>query len=675
LKNLNLLYHQNTFNWNRFRYFMTWSLYEVDENSEEEKHRELKPLTFCNGKTQQDVVKEILNAIEEGHKIIFVHGVCGTGKSAIALNVARKLGKTSVVVPVKGLQAQYKKDYEGNKYLLKENGDRLKISVMTGRKNHVCKFLKDNQSAIPRIKQEINAKLHDIFEGKKEEAKELIGKDESANNFNIPCKIEIREKNWQKIKRYINQNKNVNLKDFDDIKDVKRASVAAVCPYWSPVLPDRYELKCFSDSKKKSYMGLNNEKYIFYQGKPGCSFYEQFNAYVEADVLVFNSLKYKLETLLNRKPLTEVEIIDECDEFLDKFSNSREINLDRLQNSLVNASWLAEDFVEVIKEMGEIISYIKRDERILNAMDKDIIIPLRETGIYDLFRLLLKNQGMLYAIDEENYLFDFEETARMFESFILDSFITVSKKNESLVISVVTTNLAKMFKQLIDKNKALVLMSGTLHSDQVLRDIFGIEEFKKIDAEIEQQGEIEVKRTGLEMDCKYSNFSSGLYTREDYLKAFSKCVEVAKKPTLIHVNAFSDLPTEVELENCDIDNLISREKFLELQEKDKTGKIIEKFKDGQMDVLFSTKCSRGIDFPGEQCNSIIFTKYPNPNVKDAFWKILNKTQPQYYWEFYRDKAKRELWQKVYRGLRFKEDKVEVLSPDSRVLDAFEKEKV
>jgi len=29
-----------------------------------------------------------------------------------------------------------------------------------------------------------------------------------------------------------------------------------------------------------------------------------------------------------------------------------------------------------------------------------------------------------------------------------------------------------------------------------------------------------------------------------------------------------------------------------------------------------------------------------------------------------------LWQKIYRGLRFKEDHVYLLSPDTRVLEAF-----
>ena len=89
-----------------------------------------------------------------------------------------------------------------------------------------------------------------------------------------------------------------------------------------------------------------------------------------------------------------------------------------------------------------------------------------------------------------------------------------------------------------------------------------------------------------------------------------------------------------------------------------------------LEILFSTKASRGIDFPGDECNSIIFTKYPNPNVQDTFWKILNRTNPNQYWSFYKDKARRELLQKIYRGLRFKEDEVEVLSPDLRVLDFF-----
>ncbi len=95
-----------------------WSLYHNEKF--------LEPLVFSNGKSQSDVVKEVMGAIEQGEKIVFIHGICGTGKSCIALNIARKLGKASIVVPIKNLQTQYQKDYgEENKYLLKDNNEKF----------------------------------------------------------------------------------------------------------------------------------------------------------------------------------------------------------------------------------------------------------------------------------------------------------------------------------------------------------------------------------------------------------------------------------------------------------------------------------------------------------------------------------------------------------------------
>jgi Rad3-related DNA helicase len=643
---------------------MSWSLYERD--------RFLEPKVFSNGKSQQDIVNEVLASIKDGHKVIFIHGVCGTGKSAIALNITKRLGKASVVVPGKNLQQQYKNDYENNKYILKDNKQKLKISVMTGRKNHKCKFLEDNQNAIPKAIKEVNMKLHDIFAGKREEMKETIGKDISADNINIPCKIEIKEKNWQRIRKYLQENPDVNSKDFNNIKDVKRVSVAGVCPYWCPVIPDKYELggKSFVNCNQKKYLGLNNTNFIFYKRKPGCSFYEQFNSFIDSDVIIFNSMKYKLEMILNRKPLTEVEIIDECDEFLDSFSNQKNINLSKLQNALIYAIGESAESQITIHEIVEIVKQIKRNPRINDACMSNEIIPLKETGVYDLIKAVLDSPEFLEEIDEDNYLFELEEIARSFEGFVNETFITASKKEDNLILSLVTTNLAKKFREMVDKNKIIVLMSGTLHSENVLRNIFGLENFKIIEAEKEQQGQIEIVKTGLEMDCKYANFSSGKYSRDNYLKALDKCVEVSVKPTLVHVNAFVDLPNSEEKTRLDLQNLKSRDELVEIQGSDSEGNLIGEFKKGKTEVLFSTRAARGIDFPGDECKSIIFTKYPNPNVQDAFWRILMKTKPQFYWDFYRDKARRELWQKVYRGLRFKEDHIFLLSPDTRVLEEF-----
>ena len=134
------------------------------------------------------------------------------------------------------------------------------------------------------------------------------------------------------------------------------------------------------------------------------------------------------------------------------------------------------------------------------------------------------------------------------------------------------------------------------------------------------------------------------------------------------MNAFKDLPTEDEIKQLGLDNLMSMEKIKADQREDKEGLLVINFKKGLSKSLFTTKCSRGIDFPGEMCNSIIFTKYPNPNVSDTFWKVLQKTHPRYYWEFYKDKAWRGFLQRIYRALRSPNDKVKILSPDIRVLE-------
>ena len=49
-----------------------WSLCEGEKNFE--------PLVFSNGKSQEDIVKEVVDSIKSGSKIILIKWVCGTGK-------------------------------------------------------------------------------------------------------------------------------------------------------------------------------------------------------------------------------------------------------------------------------------------------------------------------------------------------------------------------------------------------------------------------------------------------------------------------------------------------------------------------------------------------------------------------------------------------------------------
>src|SRR3989344_6361996 len=275
---------------------MIWSLYNQEEY--------LEPLVFSNGKSQLDIVKETIKAIKEGHKIIFIKGICGTGKSAIALNIAKELGRTSIIVPVKPLQKQYEEDYTHKLHLLKDNGKKLKISVIDGRNNHKC-----------------------VFKGNC-----------MADNKSLPCDIEIKKENLELIKYYIKQNPFVDIEDFKDIKNVRRKSIAPACPYWSPIIcKDWFEHGyTLEDAEELEYKGLRNKTFTYHKRKEGCGYYGQFMSYINSDVIIFNSKKYELENLMDRKPATEVEIIDECDEFLDNLSGERRINLDRLSRILVN---------------------------------------------------------------------------------------------------------------------------------------------------------------------------------------------------------------------------------------------------------------------------------------------------------------------------------------------------
>jgi len=614
-----------------------------DYASEELSGDELCPMKFSNGKTQADVVKEVLNEIEKGEKIIFIKGVCGSGKSAMALNLARHFKKTSIVVPIKSLQKQYEHDYTKEKFILKKDNKKLNISVIKGRNNFSCPFLGGR-----------------------------------ADEEELPCVIDIREKNLGKIKEYIEMNPKVNKFDFENVSDVRRMSIAPSCPYWSPLLPSEIKAKAVEDAKKIKYNSISGKEFALFQRKKGCGYCDQYTAYADADVLIFNAMKYKLETAMGRKPKTDIEIIDECDEFLDDFAVEKKINLNRLLLALSNLAVEERENRQVVKEM------IHEINMLIMSPKNNEIEKLKETSFISLMEKIISHP-YLAEDAETNYYNSVFEALKEFEHLKDETYVSFErissqegqqglfgnfKSKEDLVyVNLVSINLAQKFKDIVDKNNVLILMSGTIHSEKVLKDIFGLDKFKTIEAETEMPGTVGKFRTGLEKNCKYENFRNGSVTREDYLKALEACMKNADKPILVHVFSFSDLPSEKEKEMYGLTETISKERLLELQGKDKTNYLIDDFKNKETDVLFTTKCSRGVDFAGDLCKSIVLTKFPYPNIQGLFWKILKKEQPEKFMEFYMDKSRRELIQKVARGVRFKGDHVLLLSPDSRVLDA------
>ncbi len=621
-----------------------WSLCKKDVNSDSilDQGECLEPLKFSNNKTQADIVQEVLTEINNGNKLIFIHGVCGTGKSAIALNLARHFKKTSIVVPIKSLQEQYETDYTQKKFILKKDKSPLKIAVIKGRNNFRCPF-----------------------------------NGEKADDPELPCTIELKEKNTPQLLQYISQNPDVKNEEFSTASDIKRMNIAPVCPYWAPIMPAEINPKGLSEVKKIKYETISGKQYALFQRKKGCPCTDQYEAYANADVLIFNSMKYQIETQIGRKPKTDLDIIDECDEFLDSFSSERKININRLASALTSLTPKDQDKRTAVKNLLKICNDILFNPPItdIKRLDKSPILQILETA--------LQNPNL--AEDEElNYYNTIVEIARSFENLLDESYISIEQqedyqsqsglfgqtsrnKENPIIITIVSINLAQKLSELIEQNNVLVMMSGTLHSEQVLKEIFGLKDFKIIQAESKNPGTVHIKKTGTELNCSFSNFKNNTITRSRYLKILDMQLSRATPPTLVHVSAFSDLPSEEENSKLMLDNIITQERLREIQKKGNSA--IDEFAAKQEDILFTTKCSRGIDFAGDKCNSIIITKFPYPNIQSLFWKILKQEQPDKFMQFYLDKARRELIQKVSRGVRFKGDKVDLWSPDSRVLNA------
>jgi len=583
----------------------------------------IKSIEYVNKNETYDLeVDDYHNFIADG---IIVHN------STMALNIAKELGRTSIVVPVKYLQKQYEEDYTNKMHVLKEDGKRLKITNLVGRNNFKCNYN--------------NTRADDKF---------------------LPCTIELKAENWGLLKAYIKDNKAVDVEDFNGAEDVRRLSVAAVCPHWSPIIGKGwfkdYGLK---DSKILEYKGLKGKKYLYHKRKEGCKYYEQFMSYVDSDVIIFNSKKYEIENLLNRKPETEVEIIDECDEFLDSLGNDKRINLHNMAKRFTEIIGKCKDaeLKEVLIEIRDVAEKIIKYKWIDEVIETGEILKINDTNVKNLFNVLVKND----YIKEHEELEYYFTVAKSFEDLMEDTYISFYRnKFGQVMLRVVNTNLEKKLKEILDKNKVFVMMSGTLHSEEVLKNIFGLKDFKIIEAETKHRGKVKKNFTGKEKNYRYKEFKERRVSRKDYLESLNECVLKAKKPFLVHVNSFADLPSDEEKVEHDI-SVMSREKLEELQERYKKGELLQMFKEGVIDVLYSTRCNRGVDFPGDMCNSIVFTRYPYPGVKDIFWKVLQKKDAKAFKEFYFDKSRREYVQRIYRGLRSAEDVVNLLSPDIVVM--------
>ena len=273
---------------------MTWGLYSGET---------LKPpLRYSNGKTQEDIVDEIIEAFES-YDIVALRGGVGTGKSAIAIHVAAEIGngKGIIVVPTKVLEDQYVTDYGGGKFRIVLNGRQIRFTSIMGRSNFRCPFF----SCL-------------------------------ASSSILPC------------------TKSLTVKDGSKITRLRRIDVASRCPHWSPIITGQYlptytaELDDIKDIIE--YESVTGKKMIVVRNP--CPYYRQFLSYASRNVILMNSAIWEIDTFMGRKPRTKIEIVDEADAWLDSLTFERQISTKTIQRLI---DQYADEDPKIVKELDELL--------------------------------------------------------------------------------------------------------------------------------------------------------------------------------------------------------------------------------------------------------------------------------------------------------------------------------
>lgn len=285
----------------RVRMKSIWGLYEGGKPQ--------PPLKYSNGKTQEDVVCEIVEAFES-YDIVALQGGVGTGKSVIGIHTIAHIGggRGIIVVPTKVLEDQYVSDYTGGKFRVVLNGEELKFASIMGRSNFVCPFAGG-----------------------------------SASGSTLPCTRSLIEKTQRGFKR------------------LRRVDVASICPYWSPIVSD--------DHVETYYKKLKNiRKHIIYESVAGrrhilvrdpCPYYAQYVAYAKRNIILMNSAIWEIETFSGRKPKTKIEVIDEADAWLDSLNFERRVSIKTIQKLIDHYSddqYIAKLLDDLLVSLTELIS-------------------------------------------------------------------------------------------------------------------------------------------------------------------------------------------------------------------------------------------------------------------------------------------------------------------------------
>lgn len=523
----------------------------------------VSPLKYSNGKTQEQVIDEILDHLKN-ERIVLFKGAVGTGKSVIALHLVKYFGKGHIVVPTKILEKQYHDDYTKRFYI-----KGLKIYYFMGKTNYRCKFR--------------NFRVN-------------------CGHFSCPCSCPLNE-------------------------GQPRLEVARVCPHYSPVVGVEIAHKVKNILEQTHLQKYKIYKYEAVRGEQAhilspdpCEYFSMFKVYTDPSphATIFNLAKWEIETWIGRKSKVPIEIIDEGDLFLDNLTYKVVFSkgiFDAMRTEglvpLDKINFIEQKFRDTIQIVGYYDDVLGYNDFVIEFL-KDFVDELA-------------------GISTSGTVCQMVERVRLILRYMYKSWCKTDKNK--IIVYIPRPDLT--LKALMERCGKLVLMSGTFQKEEVLREVFDIDP-PIVEGETRYPGIIKLKVTGKEMDVTTSNWEKQ-YFKRNYWALLDKILNRAKKPCLVQVHAFKYVPNNV---------TVNREK------------------DG---ILFSTVTDRGIDLKDEKCRSIVILKFPLPDLNDPVLKTMKKLLKGKFWKYYVDIAKRELVQQVGRGVRHKDDWVEVWTLDKRVL--------
>ncbi|MDI6643266.1 MAG: helicase C-terminal domain-containing protein [Candidatus Hodarchaeaceae archaeon] len=249
---------------------------------------QLEPRRYSSGKTQIDLIEEIIEAFR-GNDIVFLRGTVGSGKSAVGLRTILEFGRGIVSVPTKVLSDQYAASYEGDKYFLKDDGKRAEIGILKGRRNFRCPYQAGR------------------------------GREISCDNRALPCKRPVDWKHGE-----------------------KRIDALRECPCWGFIFPSGLA-DSIKGARKVQYEGIKGKWTWCMKGE--CPYWKQFQAYVSSDAIVMNSAKWAAELSVGRLPEVPITVVDEADHWLDSLA----VKVSVTERTI---SWLQEEVRRSIESSG-----------------------------------------------------------------------------------------------------------------------------------------------------------------------------------------------------------------------------------------------------------------------------------------------------------------------------------